>query len=271
MQAHGTFSFPEKGVLHAWPHGFLLTAPTFRVDRGTCPTRRPSIRIMLSELSPFEVEFSDGSRISTKAVLMSEKTRRRRIIASNSNFVLFDFAASTPEYAALHPLIANQQIVHLENRRLRRLLSGIARTASGELSGEELKQLRHGLVLAISGTRPEEPPLDARVTAALELIHTLRLEDISLPLMAASLHLSPERLRHLFKKQIGHPVSHYARAAAIRKALVVWSKNQTLTDLAQQVGFHDASHFNHAFREMLGFPPMIITDAGSLRMISHVN
>jgi AraC-like DNA-binding protein len=54
---------------------------------------------------------------------------------------------------------------------------------------------------------------------------------------------------------LGVTVSHFARTTAVWKALSAWSEGQPLSQLAHEVGFHDYSHFSHAYKEMFGFNP----------------
>jgi AraC family transcriptional regulator, arabinose operon regulatory protein len=260
-------SFPEGCVCYYWPRGFLLLAPSFIVDRGEHPTRRPSIRLMLSLLAPFEIEFSNGSRLKTRAVLMSAGVRRRQIIADACNFVLLDMAVSTPEYATLVPLVASQAVLPLEPEAFEVLLPQFEKALAGQMNGEQIRDLRREAVHAIAGAYPQAPDYDPRVEAALGVIQQRRLEDVSLDDVAQAVHLSPDRLRHLFKEQVGHTVSHFARTNAVWKALSVWSEGQQLTHLAHEVGFHDYSHFSHAFREMFGFNPGLVSSARRFKVI----
>ena len=103
---------------------------------------------------------------------------------------------------------------------------------------------------------------DERVQAALAFIDRHRLEDTSLERVAAAVHLSPDRLRHLFKEQLGCTISHYARTAAVWRALSQWAHGEPLTAVAHDVGFHDYAHSHHAFREMFGFPPSMLKGKG---------
>src|ERR1700689_28680 len=94
-------------VVYYWPRGFLFLAPGFAVDRGDRPTRRPSIRLMLARAGDIEIELVDGTCIRASAVLMGPEVKRRRIVAEGNGFVLLDLPVSTPEHAALAPLVAS--------------------------------------------------------------------------------------------------------------------------------------------------------------------
>jgi AraC-like DNA-binding protein len=249
-------------VVYYWPRGFLFLAPSFAVDRGDRPTRRPSIRLMLARRGDLEIELADGTCIRAPAVLMGPEVKRRRIVAQDMGFVLLDLPVSTPEHAALAPVLANKPVRLVSFECFAPLSPDLDRAAAGALGAEEASILRHQLVRAVGGTSLEPHPYDERVHAALAFIDGHRLEDTSLKQVAAAAHLSPDRLRHLFKEQMGCTVSHYARTAAVWRALSEWAHGRPITAVAHDVGFHDYAHSHHAFREMFGFPPSMLKGKG---------
>ncbi|ORA32797.1 hypothetical protein BST20_24330 [Mycobacterium branderi] len=261
-------SFPEGAVIYYWPRGILLLAPSFIVDHGEQPNRRPSIRVMIALRAPFEIEFSNGSWLKTRAVLMSSDVRRRQIIARNSGYVLLDMAVSTPEYTTLSLFMAGQSVVPLDLEVFDTLMPRLEQAYVGELDGEGIPDLRRDMVHAITGVYPCTPDYDPRVEPALGVIQQRRLEDVSLNAIAEEVHLSPDRLRHLFKEQVGYTVSHFARTTAVWKALSAWSEGQLLTELAHEFGFHDSSHFSHAYKEMFGFHPGMIMSGRHFKVIA---
>ena len=257
---------PNRGarvVVYYWPRGFLYLAPRFAIDRGDHrPTRRPSIRLMLARVGDIEIELVDGTCIRASAVLMGQDVKRRRIVAEGKGFVLLDLPVSTPEHAALAPLLVRDPVRLVPAGSFGTLSPDLDRAAAGALDAQEASALRRELVQAVGGTRLEPRPNDERVQAALAFIDRHRLEDTSLERVAAAVHLSPDRLRHLFKEQLGCTISHYARTAAVWKALSQWAHGEPLTAVAHDVGFHDYAHSHHAFREMFGFPPSMLKGKG---------
>lgn len=257
---------PNRGVgvvVYYWPRGFLYLAPSLAIDRGDHrPTRRPSIRLMLARSGDIEIDFVDGTCIRASAVLMGPEVKRRRIVAEGKGFVLLDLPVSTPEHDALVPLLARDPVRLVPATSFARLSPDLDRAAAGALGAHEASVLRRELVQAVGGTRLEPRPQDERIQAALAFIDRHRLEETSLERVAAAVHLSPDRLRHLFKEQLGCTISHYARTAAVWRALSQWAHGEPLTAVAHDVGFHDYAHSHHAFREMFGFPPSMLKGKG---------
>lgn len=263
-----TTLLPSEGVLYCWPRGFLVSTPSsFIIHRGDHPPRRPSMRLMLTLGAPFQIEFEDGTWLKTQAVLMAPTVKRRQTIALGGGFILLDIAVFTPEYTTLHPLMLEQPILPLDIQRFHPFWPQIEKASLGLLPADDIKHLRFGFVQAITGAKPSEPNFDSRVEAALHMIHTKRLEDVSLEIIARVVHLSPDRLRHLFRHEVGYTLSHYARTSAVWKALALWSEGEKLTNIALDAGFHDYSHFNHAFNEMFGFRPTFAIGVKNFRII----
>jgi AraC-like DNA-binding protein len=267
MSEEGGQSFLAGGVVYYWPRGFLLLVPRFVVDRGDRPTRRPSIRLMLARQDDVEIELADGTWVRGPAVLMGSQVKRRQIIAMDTGFVLLDVAVATPEHAVLAPLLAPQPVLLVPRARFAALSGDLERAAAGGLAGHEVPALRQQLVHAVAGVRPAPPDYDPRVETALAILEERRLEEVSLETLAAAVHLSPGRLRHLFKQQVGCTISHYARTAAVWKALSQWARGGPLSAVAHDVGFHDYAHSHHAFKEMFGFAPSLLSRRSGLRMI----
>jgi len=261
-------SFPEGAVIYRWLRGFLLLAPTFIVDRGEHPTRRPSIRVMLSLRAPFDIEFPNGSWLKTSAVMMSAEAQRRQIIAKDAGFALLDLAISTPEYATLASLMTGRSVLPLERGAFEALKPQLELAGAGTIAPEQVRTLRREVVHAIAGVYPEEAHYDPRVETALRVIQQRRLEDVTLKTIAEAVYLSPDRLRHLFREQVGCTVSNYARTAAVWKALSARSVGKQLTELAHEAGFYDYSHFNHVFQEMFGFCPGMTQTTANVRVIA---
>jgi AraC family transcriptional regulator, positive regulator of tynA and feaB len=76
--------------------------------------------------------------------------------------------------------------------------------------------------------------------------------------VAGAMHMSPRYLHHLFEEE-GETVSRYILrrrleecARAMRDAAQL---GRTVTEIAFQHGFNDASHFGRVFRERFGMSP----------------
>ena len=96
---------------------------------------------------------------------------------------------------------------------------------------------------------------DARIRRVMELVEERPFDETSLSVLAREVGLSESRLRDLFRKTLGCPLSQYARWVAAWKAIRLWKKGMTFTDVAHAVGFHDLAHADHALGETFGMSP----------------
>ncbi len=97
--------------------------------------------------------------------------------------------------------------------------------------------------------------LDPRIEKVMLGLENTPLEEISLETLAESIHLSPSRLRHLFKEELGCTFSHYARWINVWKAVELWSMGKTFTEVAEVSGFYDVAHLSRAFVDIFGLSP----------------
>jgi AraC-like DNA-binding protein len=73
--------------------------------------------------------------------------------------------------------------------------------------------------------------------------------------LAEHVNLSPTRLVHLFKEEVGVPIRRFRQWHRMRVVAALIAKGDTLTDAALGAGFADSSHFSRAFRNMFGITP----------------
>lgn len=98
--------------------------------------------------------------------------------------------------------------------------------------------------------------LHEKTIQALELIkshqHNCRLEHI-----ASQVAISPDRLRHLFKENIGITFKNYIKWQKIRKAFYLLQKTPqlSLAQVAIESGFSDQAHMSRVIKENFGHSP----------------
>ena len=82
-------------------------------------------------------------------------------------------------------------------------------------------------------------------------------EDISLDILAAQFHRTPEYLCSCFKAATGETIMRYLRRIRIHHAKIrlMESPDTSLREIAGACGFHSVSYFGKVFREATGFTP----------------
>lgn len=100
--------------------------------------------------------------------------------------------------------------------------------------------------------------MDQRVERLIRVIEVMIRENrsVSLRSFARSVNLSPSRLRHLFKAEIGLAPARYVRMRKMQEAkLLLETTFLTVKEVANRVGLSDESHFVRDFKRIYGTPP----------------
>ncbi|WP_375748298.1 AraC family transcriptional regulator [Vibrio sp. HN007] len=79
--------------------------------------------------------------------------------------------------------------------------------------------------------------------------------DVSLEDLANLASLSPYHLARSFQKEFGLPPHAYQIQARLRLARKLLKQGHTISDTAQECGFHDQSHFHRHFKKANGYTP----------------
>jgi len=150
----------------------------------------------------------------------------------------------------------NEGIVALAPETLKQEIAGLAAAFEKRVSDAALITLARAAIDTVSGAIPQpmKSP-DARISRALELMRDRRGDSIPLRAMAAAVHLSPDRFRHLFMKETGVGFRAYLLWLRLECSLSAYVAGETLTEAAHTGGFADSAHLSRTFRRMFGIAP----------------
>lgn len=115
-----------------------------------------------------------------------------------------------------------------------------------------------GAICRIAGDPQAASRSDPRIIAALKWMRAHLASPIRLHDVAATVHLSPGRFRHLFVAQTGTSFRAWLLWARAELAVAEATKGKSWTDAAQAAGFTDAAHFTRTCRRMFGVAPTMI-------------
>jgi len=113
-------------------------------------------------------------------------------------------------------------------------------------------------VAALAHSVAASPPANARIDAAVDFISRRLNSGIALADVAASVHLSPSRLRHLFVQETGSTYRGYVLWLRMNRAVAAMMVGRTWTEAAHEAGFADSAHLSRTFRRMFGVSPAMI-------------
>lgn len=147
-------------------------------------------------------------------------------------------------------------IVALSMVPLAEPLAKLAAAYESQASEATLVTLARATVATLSGaaTGQVSSP-DPRITRALELIREGLGGKVSLTAVAAAVHLSPDRFRHLFVQETGVGLRPYLLWLRLELSLAAYVAGRTLTEAAYIGGFADSAHFSRTFKSMFGITP----------------
>jgi transcriptional regulator GlxA family with amidase domain len=98
--------------------------------------------------------------------------------------------------------------------------------------------------------------MDPRVRQAINLLSEDLSRDFDFKALAASVNLSPSRLRHLFKDETGLTPAQYLKRLRLERARELLEGSfLRLKEVMPQVGINDESHFVRDFKQAHGLPP----------------
>lgn len=144
------------------------------------------------------------------------------------------------------------------DHRVREQLRGAARAGRLAVGRPELFALNgiEAALLWYDTQNPRRQQLDERVLRVLEHIDAHLAERLDVARLAPISHLSPSRLSHLFSAQVGTPLARYVEAQRMELAArLLELTDDTVTEVARQVGFDDALYFSRRFRARHGMSP----------------
>src|SRR5690606_25616604 len=126
-------------------------------------------------------------------------------------------------------------------------------------------------ILIADGARPadapqphvivERPSRDPRLTDAVNIMEQNLAQPLTVEDVAARAGLSRRQLERIFRDEFGVSPWKYALGRRLRHAhLLLTSTERSVTDIAHECGFADASHFSRHIRAAFGATPGTVRD-----------
>jgi len=123
-----------------------------------------------------------------------------------------------------------------------------------ELAANALEEVI--LLLAQHQEKQNTPQIDARIETILAYLNQRFREPINIASLAALVALSPSRLAHLFKKQVGASIMETVLHVRLRQAARLLEFTAlSAGEIAHEVGFQSAFYFSRQFKTYYGRSP----------------
>jgi transcriptional regulator GlxA family with amidase domain len=112
--------------------------------------------------------------------------------------------------------------------------------------------------------------IDWRITWAMDHMQRHLAGPLSVPELAARVHLSPSRFRELFSAQAGVGPVEYLQQLRLRRArLLIERTFLTVKEVMAIVGYNDPSHFSRDFRRYHGVTPSSLRGSDLTTALPH--
>lgn len=240
-------SVPE-GAVHLWHEGILFI--------GT------GIRNALHGHFTASLTFALDGRFAFRAGRGAWRTLRGIAVAPNvqqqmdcrgHRVAILQIDPETDAYARMARLFAQHgPLVELPETTVERLAA--AARALQEGADFDPTRLWSEVLDQVAGAWQMPARTDARVVQVLDIIKREFPVAPTVAELAAAVGLSPGRLIHLWKAEVGLSLRRYVLWLRLRHVVSRVSIGDSLTDAAHEAGFADSAHLSRTFSAMFGLP-----------------
>lgn len=240
-----------RTYIYFWDDRFIYVAPSIQRQR----TRRYAATLLLSlGDKPIVVDAGEQGKGRFHALMVAPNVERSASLTDSGYFSL-NLDPQSYGYHVLTQALGSNGIQPLDIANFSACMPRLQALLAGKLNTSEAFDLSEDLIAAVSDKKPAAFAIDLRV---LHVARTLRAQmPLTPPVekMAASVGLSPDRLKHLFTEQMGVPMKSYLLWARMRRAGLLLHSGMPLTEVAHKMGFYDQAHFSRAFKRFVGLTP----------------
>ena len=149
-----------------------------------------------------------------------------------------------------------QSIVALQTTPCTHEIADLAASYQARAKDGALIELARSVITSLSDNDTDPASsTDERISIAVDLVREQLGDAIPLGRIAAAVHLSPDRFRHLFVAETGVTFRAYLLWQRLERSLAAYIDGESLTNAALSGGFADSAHFSRTFRRMFGIAP----------------
>jgi len=202
---------------------------------------------------PFRIKLADGEWRTCRLAVVPPGLRHALDLAGGVHGKLFVEAdsASLPGFRRRFPSQGRQVGVFQDREALECFAWVFEANPSRDAVESRLDRL-------LDVDAQARSPLDPRI---LRIVGAMDLADGRNPSqdeLARAIALSPSRFQHLFRQQIGVPYRRFRIWRRVVSAIQHLHAQDNMTRAALEVGFADATHFSHCFRDTFGVNPAAV-------------
>ena len=251
---HSAFALPSS--THHWiicqnnrgPQQFLVQAEGVEHDASDC-TRQQIIYLPPGTKTQWEFSPVEGST----HLLIPDKLLLQTLGCERS---FANILEQGPLLGALMPELSS--LINSRHKYLK-TEQGHSSLALSDLVIEATDAFARGV---ITNANKKSAPSGSRESLGLTMLRTLEdymwdniERNITLAELAQVAHLSPFHFARKYKEETQRTPHQALLRIRVRKARVLLSGSQTLTEISYSCGFSDQAHFTRVFQSLTGFTP----------------
>jgi len=257
----------NASALYVW-NGFSVF---WGMSFNTSPHFHDTLQLVFDIDRTFKLKDKDSEWQEYAAAII--KDRHIHQLDSNNSIQLFLYLDRDSTYAKqlTKKYLGKQGINDLSKSDIRKLSNNFFKKL---LVDTHCESLLKGYMMILRHLIDFDIPVlkDERVEKAITFIARSRDRQVSIKEVAAHVHLSESRIRHLFKQQVGQPIQNFMLWMKIVDSLNLIVKGSKVEETAYATGFWDASHMNRSYKTLLGVTPGAIQQLdGKVKIITCSN
>ncbi len=229
---------PQQYEIHYFIHG----GSSFRIQGNQFTTKPGTFLIVPPETEHAVIIKEEGKSVSYYALLFSIDESDKEVVD------LLDQVTHSSGLPKLYQLKDSYRFFFEELR-----MRGNSSKKSLRLAAKH--QLLTLLYLFIEDDAPH-PVGDHRIERALQIMQTSIYKDLSLDELSLKLGLSSAYLIRLFRGRMGiTPIKYFTKLKIEAASALLSGTNQSLQNIAQDLGFYSEFHFSRVFKQYTGEAP----------------
>lgn len=240
-----------RGRIVVWEGASLWLLTAQRMQAGTDFHAHHAIQITIALDGGFTLRSADRSSHGPVTALAAD-LRHDFQAASGSVAFLFVAPESDQGRAITGRWFAQEAMTEIAAEPTAPYISGLRELFAKARPDAEIAEYGRALVAVLAGRPAADQSLDPRVVAMIAHIQRNLESRITLNRVAASVHLSPSRARHLFALSTGLPLKTFVLWQRLQRAVERYGAGCPLTEAAHDAGFADSAHLSRTFRKTFG-------------------
>lgn len=228
--------------------------------------RHVALQVVVSLGRPTAMRLADGEWQVGLGTVVASDLPHAYDSRSQPSLGLWIDPTSTVARALADQYLGAAGLAVLDDALCRRVAAAAPRNPNPALGTTAAREVFDHAVGELLGTAVTRPPLDPRVAAVLhQLEGRTRLPPVAA--LAEGVGLSPSRLQHLVREQVGISLSRWLLWRRTLVALDRILRGTSVTEAAYEAGFADGPDFTRRFREFFATAPSAALHDSRIRIV----